>query len=156
MNANGYPFLSRAQILARVAADPAFALECFRALNDYRGWMASHQTAATALTVKVSNGTPEERDYAEAARLAARYGKTLARLFRERALAERPELAVVGAVFGVLPRIAESTTTTRPAVPSPVATETAPTPTPKRRGRPPGSKNRPREAAATKPESRRR
>ncbi len=160
MSTNGYPFVSRAQITARIATEPEFAIECVRVIDARHGWMVSHRPAATKLIAKLDAGTVDV--VAEAVRLASHYSKTLARIFRERDLAARPDLAAIGVVFGVVPGIApvappEAGAGVAPPPPAaaPVAVlpaapsdepAAAPAPAPKRRGRPKGSKNRPKDA----------
>ncbi len=169
MSTNGYPFMSRAAVLAKITAEPAFAVECVRIIEERGGFMASHRARAAKLISGLAAGKPSTTQLQDAAELAARYSKTLARVFRERDLAARPELAVAGAVFGVVasaPPPAATTPVPAPAMPARAPTVVAPkakpateaaapaAPAPKRRGRPPGSKNRPKDAPA--PTKRRR
>lgn len=157
MNPNGYPFLTRRQILEKIQADPEFVADCMGILQQRHeargvgttsmGWMASHASKATALAAKVAAGEASDKELVEAAKLVARYSKQLARVFRERELAARPELGAQAAVFGIGGgREAQPA----PATPTPGAIEEEPAP-PKRRGRPPGSKNKkPKEQPATR------
>ena len=158
MNSNGYIFTTRRQILARVS-EPAFAVECVRILDAGVRWMASHRARAAKLMARLAAGPPTAADYAEASALAGRYGKTLARVFRERELVARPDLAAQAAVFGVArsqtePVLAGATVAPREAVsadgPDPPVAPAAP----KKRGRPKGSKNQVR--AASEPRRRKR
>ncbi len=175
MTTNGYPFTTRRQIVDRITVDPTFAIECvaiLQAQHDARattpataGWMASHARAATELAARLAAGDPSAADLEAAQELAARYSKRLAAHFRARDLAERPELNAVAAVFGVgllappvmaasvasvvvaepivAPTIvAESALLNEPVTPVVVASPV----TTKRRGRPVGSKNKPKEA----------
>ncbi len=170
MSTNGYPFMSRAAVLAKITAEPAFAVECVRIIEERGGFMASHRARAAKLISGLASGKPSTAQLQDAAELAARYSKTLARVFRERDLAARPEIAAAGAVFGVVAG-APSPAATTGAVPAPAIPARAPVvvapkakpateaaapadPAPKRRGRPPGSKNRPKDAPA--PTKRRR
>jgi hypothetical protein len=158
MNPNGYPFTTRLQILERIESDPAFAAECVAILQvryERRdtgglsmGWMASHAVKATALAARLVSGEATEKDRAEASKLAVRYSKQLARVFRERELASRPELGAQAAVFGVGGVVREAEPA--PNSPPPPAETTDPTPATKKRGRPKGSKNKPRQEAASK------
>jgi hypothetical protein len=160
MNPNAYPFTTRRQIVERVESDPSFAGECIAILQDRHdrraaaagesmGWMASHASTATKLAARLASGEATEKDRAEAAKLAGRYSKQLARVFRERELAARPELGAQAAVFGVgSGGEAQPTPGTR----TPGKSEEQPAPA-KRRGRPKGSKNKPGEAP--KPSGRR-
>jgi hypothetical protein len=157
MNPNGYPFLTRRQILEKIQADPEFVADCMGILQQRHevrgvgttsmGWMASHASKATALAAKVAAGEASDEALVEAAKLVARYSKQLARVFRERELAARPELSAQAAVFGIGGGAAQ---------PAPAAAGTSvqqPAP-PKRRGRPKGSKNKSKESPA--PRRRRR
>jgi len=160
MTTNGYPFLSRKQVLERIASDPAFVVECVAILQDRyarraalageaAGWTASHVSRAIALAAKLASGGASEKERTEAAKLASGYTKQLARVYRERELAARPELAGQAAVFGIGP--ASTSPRTAPETPhaaSPVAPGTAtapdvpPAPRKRRAGRPKGSKNK--------------
>jgi hypothetical protein len=160
MSPNGYPFLSRRQIVERIESDPSFAGECIAILQDRHdrrgaaagesmGWMASHASMATKLAARLASGEATEKDHAEAMKLASRYSKQLARVFRERELAARPELGAQAAVFGVGGGgDAQPATGNR----TPGKSEEQPAAA-KRRGRPKGSKNKPGEAQ--KPSGRR-
>ena len=168
MSTNGYPFLSRKQILGRLA-EPAFAATCVAILQDRyerraalpgeaAGWMASHAATAT----KIAAGEASEKERAEVTKLASRYTKQLARVFRDRELAARPELVAQAAVFGIALAVAStaagesgamvervSNSVAPPSSVEPPAPTSAPASAPKRRGRPPGSKNRPRGSKTT-------
>jgi len=172
MNANGYPFMTRRQILARIEADPAFAVECVTIVQERHerrgvgtgesmGWMASHAAKATKLGAKLASGEATDKERVEAAQLVKSYAKQLARVFRDRELAARPDLAAQAAVFGV-------GTGNTPTPPSAGASPTAPPRDtseqtaaalteqvlgPRKRGRPKGSKNKPK---ADQPARRRR
>jgi hypothetical protein len=160
MNPNAYPFTTRRQIVERIESEPSFAGECIAILQDRHdrraagagesmGWMASHASMATKLAAKLAAGEATEKDRAEAAELAGRYSKQLARVFRERELAARPELGAQAAVFGVG---GGGDDQPAPATRTPGKSEEHPAPA-KKRGRPKGSKNRPGEAQ--KPSGRR-
>jgi hypothetical protein len=153
MNANGYPFLTRRQILERIDAEPSFATECVAILQDRHerrsagnssmGWMASHAARATELATKIATGEATEKERAEAVQLVRRYSKQLARVFRERELAARPDLGTQAAVFGVAPVGAQPVTPAETAPPrTPTTREESPAP--RKRGRPKGSKNKPK------------
>jgi hypothetical protein len=150
MSPNGYPFLSRRQILQRIDADPLFAVECVAILQERHerrtrgastgsiGWMASHTARAVKLAAKLASGEATEKDRAEARQLARRYTKQLARVLRERELASRPELVAQAAVFGIRggdPSTPDATSGSR--------SDEQPAP-PKKRGRPKGSRNKPK------------
>jgi len=172
MSTNGYPFLSRKQILGRLA-EPAFAATCVAILQDRyerraalpgeaAGWMASHAATATKIAAKIAAGEASEKERAEVTKLASRYTKQLARVFRDRELAARPELVAQAAVFGIALAVAStaagesgamvervSNSVAPPSSVEPPAPTSAPASAPKRRGRPPGSKNRPRGSKTT-------
>ena len=114
---------------------------------------------ASKLVARMAAGAPTAADYAEALEPAARYGKTLARVFRERKLAARPELGTQAAVFGVVgpPTQAATPTETVASSPEPVSEDTADVPiAPKKRGRPKGSKNKVLARSLTEPKRRKR
>lgn len=112
-----YPFQSKAQILALVAEDDGFMLECLQIMNGrqtadeqqtlttkYRnrcGWMSSHAVNGGKLAEKAMKEglTPEETDKARA--MVLRYGKQLATHFREEAIHNNPDLAATAKIFGV-------------------------------------------------------
>jgi hypothetical protein len=154
MNPNGYPFLSRRQILEKIAADSEFASDCIGILQDRyarraeggpgMGWMASHAATATKLAAKVAAGEATDKELVEAAKLASRYSKQLARAFRDRDLAARPELGAQAAVFGV-----GGSEDARPAPAALPPATGAEAPPAKRRGRPKGSKNKPKVSPGT-------
>jgi hypothetical protein len=111
-----YPFRTKKDILAQVAADDAFAKSCLCVIYDRqtsveqelkttksrnaRGFMSSHAVRGSELAVKVKSGeelTDEEMDKART--LALSYGKQLAAHFRAEQIAAQPELAEVARVF---------------------------------------------------------
>jgi hypothetical protein len=151
MNPNGYPFTTRRQILERVESDSAFAIECIAILQDRyehrgtrgpgMGWMASHAVKATALAAKLASGEVTEKDRAESSKLTGRYAKQLARAFRDRELVARPELGAQAAVFGV----GDSDQAHAVAATPSSAKTTEPLPARGKRGRPKGSKNKPKQ-----------
>jgi hypothetical protein len=159
MNPNGYPFMTRRQILEKIAADSEFASDCIGILQDRyarraeggpsMGWMASHAATATKLAAKVASGEASDKELVEVAKLASRYSKQLAAHFRSAEIAARPELGAQAAVFGV-----GSGGEARPAPAAlPPATSAEPPPA-KRRGCPKGSKNKPKDSPS--PSRRRR
>jgi hypothetical protein len=152
--------MTRRQILERIEAEPPFAAECVTILQgrherrdatvgEGMGWMASHASKATALATKLASGEATDKERAEAAKLAGRYGKQLARAFRDRDLAARPELGAQAAVFGV-----GGGGEGQPAPATLAAASDEPVSLAKRRGRPPGSRNKVK--AEPKPTRRRR
>ena len=160
MNSNGYPFMTRRQILERIDAETAFAVECVAiiqgrherrdAAGESSGWMASHAAKAIKIAAKLASGEASDTERAEAAQLVKSYSKQLARVFRNRELAARPELSVQAAVFGVglAPSSQSSEAPKGPVtmmVDAPASTGmAAPHATPRKRGRPKGSKNKPK------------
>jgi hypothetical protein len=151
--------MSRRAVLEKIATDRAFAAECIAILQarheargagtSSMGWMASHASKAVVLAAKVATGEASDKEMADATKLAARYSKQLARALRDRDLAARPELGAQAAVFGVG---AGGDGEPAPATPAAASDEQAPPA--KRRGRPKGSKNRPKDSP--KPTRRRR
>ncbi len=111
---NRYPFLSRADIKRRIESDDEYALECAVALerrtrerqagHGASGWMSSHRIVAARLVARFEAGklTPQERH--TLVEIVAHYARQLARLERDRALREHPELAAVASLFGVVPK----------------------------------------------------
>ena len=115
---NNYPFITKAQIKARLATDGDFAKECLLVMYDRqteyeqeakttvvknrRGFMSSHAVRGANLALKIRAGewlTPDEE--ALVSSIASSYTKQLASHFRSQALAERPELAETAKVFGL-------------------------------------------------------
>lgn len=111
-----YPFRTKKDILAQVAADPDFAKQCLVVIYDRqtgeeqeqkttksrnaRGFMSSHAVRGSELAVKIKSGeTLTDEESAMATALAGRYGKQLAAHFRAEQIAAQPELAEVAKVF---------------------------------------------------------
>jgi crotonobetainyl-CoA:carnitine CoA-transferase CaiB-like acyl-CoA transferase len=145
MSSNGYPFVStRRWVMQRLGSEPAFALECVAILAERNAFMASHRVRAARLLARLAAGSPTTEDIEEVAKLASRYGKTLARILREREVLT-PEVAARAAVFGVVQPQSRATpaaeAVSSPGTASADGLADAPTAT-KRRGRPKGSKNR--------------
>lgn len=110
-----YPFMTKAQIKARIEADDAFMLECLSVLyarqteyeqetkttvnRNRRGFMSSHAVNASVLAVKARGEglTAEETDKARS--IICHYTKQLAAHFRQGAISENPELAEAARVF---------------------------------------------------------
>jgi hypothetical protein len=118
------------------------------------GWMASHAAKATKLAAKLASGEASTADRVDAAKLIGSYSRQIARVFREREIASRPDLLATAAVFGVragepapsAPGAHSEASSAEAAPTTAVAPPTAasePAPAPKKRGRPKGSKNRP-------------
>jgi len=115
---NSYPFLSKNQIAARLAADEDFQVTCLGILyarqtaheqatettlnRNRRGFMSSHAVNGCRIAKKAAAGeelTPEDR--AKIAEIVPRYTKQLAEHFRSEAVAANPALKAAGAIFGV-------------------------------------------------------
>lgn len=110
-----YPFLSKAQIAARLAADDSFVLECLqimdgRQTNDERedkttrwknrcGWMSSHAVNGTKLALAAREGTLTDEQMGAARAMVSRYTKQLAAHFRGLAIEANPDLAEAARVF---------------------------------------------------------
>lgn len=118
--------------------------------------MASHRPRAARLLTRLAEGTPSAEDVVEAIAIAAPYARTLARLAREKEMAEgNSEFLARAASFGVIRPMTTAPVEVAPATASPAAGVETPAAAEsalpkKRRGRPPGSKNRPKEEQATK------
>ncbi len=110
-----YPFATKAQILAS-QSDFSVCLEhneqLFAAqtaeeqdakdtrVKNRRGYMSSHAVVGSTLALKARAGeelTPEEQDKIRS--IVCRYGKQLAAMAREEAIAQNPELAKIAAIF---------------------------------------------------------
>jgi hypothetical protein len=159
---NGFPFqATRRFVLSKIEShDSVFVIAALRLVDERCGWMASHKVRAAKVLAKIAADNLSSDDLAEAAALARPYARTISRILRERELAERPELLGQAALFGVHRPTVVAPVETAPLVavaPAPVVDTTAePATLPKkRRGRPPGSKTRPREERETKPRRRR-
>jgi hypothetical protein len=117
-NSNNYPFLSKAQIVAKLESEPDFVKQACLILTsrqtedelashdtkwkNRRGWMSSHAHFGTACAEKIARD--EELTDAELAKLTGmvcKYRKQLAAHFRAEALEANPDLADAGKIFGV-------------------------------------------------------
>lgn len=168
---NGYPFLTKKAIAERIRNDREYALDVFRLLlartaqrtADTRGasgFMASHAGTVRELATTLEERPLDDAEHAKLAKLLCHYTKQLAAHFRTLDLQARPELLQVASVFSAIPGMpghsseatddggddvvaAEREASERAADgPTRSAVETPP---PRRRGRPKGSKNRPKE-----------
>lgn len=152
MSNNGYPFISRKQVVERLVSDPAFVIESMRLIDGK--WMASHKTRASKVIAKIATGNLSPEDLVEAISLISPYARTISRMLREREMAERPDLMGVAAMFGVVRPAVQAEVATAPVALAPVApASTEPASVPRKRGRPKGSKDRPK---AEEPGSKRR
>ena len=112
---NGYPFRTKREILAQIAADPTFALSCLQIMDrrqtedereaketrhkNRRGWMSSHAVNGTVLAAKARSEGLTDEELAKAQAMVSRYGKQLAAHFRAEALAADPDKADKAACF---------------------------------------------------------
>jgi len=111
MTGNGYPFVTRRQVLERLDRDPEFVRACVAILHRRyldrailsppAGWMSSHKKAGEGIHAKLASDASTAADIVTAAKIAKRYAKQLAKVFRDEQLAHEPGLAVAAAVFGV-------------------------------------------------------
>lgn len=150
MSSNGYPFMSKRTVTEKITSEPAFVIECVRLIDGK--WMASHKTRASKVVAKIAADNLSAEDLAEAAALIAPYARTISRILRERQIAEgSPELVAKAAVFGVARPAVQTEVTTAPVAFAPVVTtSTEPASVPKKRGRPKGVRNKPKEEEAPK------
>jgi hypothetical protein len=112
---NGYPFRSKRAILAQLAEDPAFVLQCLQIMDarqtdderevketkykNRRGWMSSHAVNGTTLAAKARSEGLTDEEFGKAQAMVSRYGKQLASHFRNEALAADPDLADKAACY---------------------------------------------------------
>lgn len=111
MTTNGYPFTTRRAVLERLDRDPAFVRTCVEILHRRyldrallpppAGWMSSHKKAGEGIHARLASDAFTAADIVTAAKIAKRYAKQLAKVFRDEQLARDPGLAVAAAVFGV-------------------------------------------------------
>lgn len=110
-----YPFATKAQILASQTEfsvclehnEQLFAAQTSEEqeakdtrVKNRRGYMSSHAVVGSTLALKARAGetlTPEEQDKVRS--IVCRYGKQLAAMAREAAIAANPELKKIAAVF---------------------------------------------------------
>jgi hypothetical protein len=112
-----YPFRSKASILAQIATDDTFMLQCLQVMHgrqlsfeqeqkstvvkNRRGWQSSHAHRGTTLAVKDQDVGLSPEEMRSAAELVGHYGRQLAEHFRSEQVAANPELSKIGAIFGV-------------------------------------------------------
>ncbi len=167
---NGYPFLTKKAIAERLRVDREYALEMFRLLlarsaqrtADTRGasgFMASHAGTVRGIAATLEERALDDAEHLKLATLLCHYTKQLAAHFRTVELQARPELLQVASVFSAIPGVggvrveteeveddvAEETEDAGRSVGADVETPAVDVPAPRRRGRPKGSKNRPKE-----------
>jgi len=113
--ANLYPFLSKAQIKARILSDDGFVLECARVmqarqtaheqatettlLRNRQGWMSSHAVRGGRLVKKAAGEGLVEEEFSVLREMVSHYGKQLASHFRQAAIEADPGLKEIAAVF---------------------------------------------------------
>lgn len=166
---NGYPFLTKKAIAERIRNDREYALDVFRLLlartaqrtADTRGasgFMASHAGTVRELATTLEERPLDDAEHAKLAKLLCHYTKQLAAHFRTLDLQARPELLQVASVFSAIPGVAVARSESEAETGATEAAEDAGSghaasdespavdvPAPRRRGRPKGSKNRPKE-----------
>jgi len=115
---NGYPFLTKTQILAKLQEEADFRREALLVLyqrqtddevvsrdtkyKNRRGFMSSHAVHGTRIAELILQGeTLEEEDEDRLAAIVCRYTKQLAAHYRVSRLREQPELADQAAKFGI-------------------------------------------------------
>jgi hypothetical protein len=115
---NGYPFMTKRQILARLEAERDFRHEALLVLfqrqtedevatrdtkwKNKRGFMSSHAVHGTRIAELLLAGEIlSEEDEDKLAAMVVRYTKQLAAHYRQVRLAEQPELAAQAAKFGI-------------------------------------------------------
>jgi len=129
--ANLYPFLTKAQIKEKLAADAdfrrkamvilftlqtAYEQDTSSTLNKNRqGFMSSHAVWGTKIAKAIKAGeelTPEMHD--KMAAIAPRYSRQLAVYFRAQAIAEQPALKAAAALFSGIPNVGLPVVTEEP------------------------------------------
>jgi len=129
---NLYPFVTKKQIVARLASDAQFRLAAMVILLDRqtsheqdtkstlnkngRGFMSSHAKRGTEVATKIKNGeqlTDEETSVVDT--IAPRYSHQLSIHFRSQAIAADPSLAKIAGTFSAdknidLPVVTEDVT----------------------------------------------
>jgi hypothetical protein len=114
-NIKSYPFVTKSQIKARLAGEPAFVLICLAVMNsrqteyeqeskttrdrNRRGFMSSHAVKGTNLAVKAAGEGLTEEETETACGIISHYTKQLASHFRAEAVSADPGLAEAARVF---------------------------------------------------------
>lgn len=113
---NLYPFVTKAQIKARLDSDPAYRIEAMAILHtlqteheqatkstlnkNRQGFMSSHAVKGSKVAEKIKAGeTLTEEDVAVVDTIAPRYSRQLATFARAQAIANDPALAKVAGMF---------------------------------------------------------
>lgn len=164
---NGYPFQSKRAIAETLRTGREYALAAFRILlartaqrtaatQGAFGFMASHGATVRELATTLEERSFNDAEHAKLVALLCHYTKQLAAHFRTIDLQARPELLQIASVFSAIP--ASSTRSSEATEMDDEDGELAPdvavatealvivdAPAPRRRGRPKGSRNRPKE-----------
>lgn len=115
-SANLYPFVTKAQIKAKLENDPEYRKQAMcillalqteheqateSTLNKNRqGFMSSHAVHGTRVAKKIMTGEElSSEDWGHVDAIAPRYTRQLACYFRAKAIAENPALKTVAALF---------------------------------------------------------
>lgn len=115
-SANLYPFLTKAQIKARLEAEPTFRCEAMAILHtlqtsweqsslqtkdkNRQGFMSSHAVNGSKVAMKIkANEELSSEDWAHVDAIAPRYTRQLAVFFRARMISEQPALQAVAKLF---------------------------------------------------------
>jgi hypothetical protein len=114
-NIKSYPFVTKSQLKARIAADESFVLACLAILysrqtsheqdtkstlnRNRMGFMSSHAVKGSTLAVKAAAEGLSVEETDEARVLVSHYTKQLAAHFRAEAIEQNPDLAEAAALF---------------------------------------------------------
>lgn len=113
---NLYPFVTKAQIKAKLESDPQYRCEAMAILHtlqteheqatkttlnkNRQGFMSSHAVRGSEVAVKIKAGEKlTEEDWAIVDKIAPRYSRQLATFARAQAIANDPALAKTAALF---------------------------------------------------------
>lgn len=114
-NTNGYPYMTKSQILDRLATDREFVKECAQVVQSRlerrksdptlksHGWMSSHEAKGSAFALRLSlpNHELSDQEWECLTMLMTGYSKQLAHEFRMIVKEADPTAAEKGKVFGV-------------------------------------------------------
>jgi hypothetical protein len=166
---NRYPFVTKRQVLERLAQDPLFLVEMLGLLHDRTlargdgasssgpcGFSSSDRPKAARIYEATSLGQADDNIMVQALAVLRKYARQITVALRLKQLDNDKSLRPAGFLFGIMrpSPIAPTTPTLTDQPPEAVATTTATTregtepeaPAPRKRGRPKGAKNRPRTA----------
>lgn len=113
-----YPFLTKAQIKARLSTDHGFCCQAILILyalqteheqaksttvdRNRHGFMSSHAVRGTALAKKLQAGDAlTDEESAQVDEIASHYSRQLAVYFRAQEITNQPALREIAALFGV-------------------------------------------------------